>query len=400
MMKINHLSFLIVLLFLSFAACKKNDSGTSTVPYSLQVQYPDNYSQVNAPNAVVVLKNLTTNVETKDSSNSGGTVSFASLTPGIYSVTISKNLSASETEALTGVSQEVYLTASISQLVVTAQGSQTIKLTSSTIGSWAIKEFYYSGAPNSYYFYDGFIEIYNNSTDTLYADALLFGSTKAASSSTTSFYGFITEGYTDPYLAFVFRIPGTGKEHAVPPGKSIVIAIDAINHKTDPNGNVNSPVNLGAGVADFEVYYTANPNTPDTDNPDVPNVEIIYAYSTTIFDYLPGVFGSGLVVFRDGNPASLVKSTEPNSTASTQFVKVPKEEVIDGLDAVANATVTVDRKRLPANIDAGMNTVGGTYTGKSLRRKVKQDINGRKVLVDTNNSSNDFEAVTPTPKGW
>ncbi len=400
-MKANIFSFLTALAVLCTVSCSKNDKGTNTVSYSFQVQYPDNYSQTNVEKAVVILKNLTTNTEVKDSTNSSGSVSFSSLTPGLYSVSVSKSLSTTETETLTGVSQEVYLTATVTQLQITAQGSQTIKLTSSTVGSWAIKEFYYSGAPNSYYFYDGFVEIYNNSTDTLYADGLLFGNTKAASSSTTSFYGFITQGESDAYLAFVFQIPGTGKEHPVAPGKSILIAIDAINHKTDPNGNANSPVNLGTGVSDFEVYYTANPNTPDTDNPDVPNVNIIYAYSTTLFDYIPGVFGSGLVIFRDDNPASLTKYTEPNSTASTQYVKVPKEEIIDGIDAVANSTVTADRKRLPTNIDAGMNTVGGTYNGKSLRRKVKQEINGRKVLTDTNNSSNDLEVTTtPTPKGW
>jgi hypothetical protein len=48
-----------------------------------------------------------------------------------------------------------------------------------------------------------------------------------------------------------------------------------------------------------------------------------------------------------------------------------------------------------------MNTVGGTYSGTSLRRKVKQEIGGRKVLMDTNNSTNDFEEnKTPTPKSW
>ncbi|WP_447640605.1 MULTISPECIES: DUF4876 domain-containing protein [Chitinophagaceae] len=399
-MKASFFSFMVILSILLVASCKKNDSvDTPTVSYSIQVQYPDNYSKTNVENAVVVLKNLTTNVESKDTSDADGTTSFSKLTPGIYSVSVSRTLSATETEGLTGLSQEVYLTGNISQLQITAEGSQTIKLTSSTVGDWVIKEFYYSGAPNSYYFYDGFVEIYNNSTDTLYADSLLFGNTKAASSSTA--YGFITEGYTDVYLAFVFRIPGSGKDHPVAPGKSILIAIDAINHQSDPNGNPNSPVNLGTGVSDFEVYYTANPNTPDTDNPDVPNVDIVYAYSTTLYDYLPGVFGSGLVVFRDKNPESLEKLTEPNSTASTLYVHVPKEDIIDGLDAVANSTITADKKRLPTNIDAGMNTVGKTYSGTSLRRKVKQEINGRKVLVDTNNSTNDFEvASTPTPKGW
>ena len=92
---------------------------------------------------------------------------------------------------------------------------------------------------------------------------------------------------------------------------------------------------------------------------------------------------------------------EPNSTSSSKYAKVPKADIIDGLDAVPNSTTTVDKKRLPVNVDAGMNTVGRAYTGTSLRRKVKQTINGRRVLQDTNNSTNDFEVNnTPTPKSW
>ncbi len=401
-MKSKFLFVFAALAMLFVTSCRDDDNpGEATVNYTFKVEYPDNYSTANAANAKVVLTNLTTNVATEKTTDSNGEASFTGVIQGNYSVTVSKTLTASEAETLTGVSSEVFLNATIAQIHITANGSETVKLEGGAVGNWVIKEFYYSGAPNSNYFYDGFIEIYNNSTETLYADGLLFGNTKAASTSSTGFYGFITQGSTDAHLAFVLKIPGTGKDHPVEPGKSIVIAIDGINHKTDPNGNANSPVNLGPGIADFEVYYTANPNTPDTDNPEVPNIEIVYAYSTTLFDYVPGVFGSGLVIFKHDNPASLERSTEPNSTASTQYVKVPKEYIIDGLDAAANSTITADRKRLPTNIDAGMNTVGGTYTGTSLKRKVKQEINGRKVLLDTNNSSNDFQVGNPpTPKSW
>lgn len=61
----------------------------------------------------------------------------------------------------------------------------------------------------------------------------------------------------------------------------------------------------------------------------------------------------------------------------------------------------LETKRIPTVLDAGINSVGNAYTGTSLRRKVKQDINGRKVLLDTNNSTTDFEVnALPKPKGW
>ncbi|WP_158624837.1 DUF4876 domain-containing protein [Gynurincola endophyticus] len=393
------------LLFLcgtiAVTSCQKNNDVDNGVNYAVTVNYPATYNAVAAAEVTVVLKNLTTNQQTALVTNAAGTANFEGLTPGNYSITVSKELSTTAAEALTGVAQEVFLNATEPQVQIIAEGSKTITLTGSAIGGWVIKEFYYSGAPNSFYFYDAFIEIYNNSTDTLYADGLLIGNTKASSSSTTAVYGFIAEGRDDVYLATILRIPGSGKEHPVAPGKSIVIATDAINHKDDPNGNANSPVNLGQGIADFEVFFYVNPNTPDTDNPDVPNVDILHSYSTTLFDYLPGVFGSGLVIFEHSDAASLPKFTEPNTTSSSLYAQVPKASIIDGVDAVANSNIRTEQKRLPIGIDAGMNTVGSTYTGTSLRRKVKQEINGRKILQDTNNSSNDFEvANTPTPKGW
>lgn len=387
-----------------FTACK-NDNEVSpngnALKYSITVKYPDSYGTAIASAVKVTLKNLTTNIEVSQNTNETGVAVFENLTPGNYSVEANKTLSATETETITGIASEIFLNASLLQLQITSDGTQSLTLEGGAVGDWLIKEFYYSGAPNSYYFYDSFIEIYNNSTDTLFADGLLIGSTSAAAFNSTSFYGFITEGLQDVYISTMLRIPGNGNNHPVAPGKSIVVAIDAINHKSDPNGNENSPVNLGPGIADFEVYYFVNPNTPDTDNPEVPNVEIPYAYSTTMFDYIPGVMGSGLVIFRHDKPEELEKVKQPNSTSSTQYVRVPKENVIDALDAVSNSTITPDLKRIPSNLDAGMNTVGDAYTGTSLRRKVKQETNGRKVLLDTNNSTQDFEVnAKPSPKSW
>lgn len=398
-------SFLLSLLMtVLFFACKDDTDVTPNgngIDYTVQVKYPEAYGNAIASGVQVTLKNLTTNIETIQQTDELGNAVFSKLTPGNYTVAASKSLSATETEALTGIASETYLNATITQLQVLAAGSQTLTLSGGTVGGWVIKEYYYSGAANSYYFYDAFIELYNNSTDTLYADGLLIGTTKSATASATSFYGFISKGLEDAYVSTLLRIPGSGKENAVAPGKSYVIAIDAINHKDDPNGNANSPVNLGKGIADAEVYFYVNPKTPDTDNPDVPNVEILHSYSTTLFDYIPGVMGSGLVIFRDDKPEALEQVTEPNSTSPTLYIRVPKDKVIDALDASANMTITPELKRLPSNLDAGFNSVGDAYTGTSLRRKIKQETNGRKVLVDTNNSTNDFEVNSkPSPKGW
>jgi hypothetical protein len=51
---------------------------------------------------------------------------------------------------------------------------------------------------------------------------------------------------------------------------------------------------------------------------------------------------------------------------------------------------------MPAVLDAGAATVGGTYLGVSVGRKVKETkTDGRVILYDTNNSSEDFEVLNP-----
>jgi len=162
-------------LFISSCSDDKDSDGTSTVSYAIEVKYPDAYQQNAATNITVKLKNLSNNREVTLSTDANGIAKFEGLAPGNYSVTASKELSASEAEPLTGYASEVFLNANISQLAILSEGMQTVQLQASVLGDWVIKEFYFSGAPDSYYFYDAYIEIFNNSTEVLYADGLLIG---------------------------------------------------------------------------------------------------------------------------------------------------------------------------------------------------------------------------------
>ena len=111
--------------------------------------------------------------------------------------------------------------------------------------------------------------------------------------------------------------------------------------------------------------------------------------------------GSGLILFKSDDPDTLARMRERSASGSTQYLRVPREQVIDALDAAANTSMPLETKRLATVLDAGINSVGKSYSGTSLRRKIKQNINGRKVLLDTNNSATDFEInQKPNPKGW
>ena len=68
------------------------------------------------------------------------------------------------------------------------------------------------------------------------------------------------------------------------------------------------------------------------------------------------------------------------------------------MEAVNNDTYA-DAKRIPAVLDAGVTTVGETYCGLGIARKVSltedgdtiRRENGALIFQDTNNSTDDFE---------
>ena len=179
-MKNKFLFILSLFTVLIFNSCRNESDnfGSTTYNYEFRIVYPSTYSTTNAENAIIVMKNLSTNEEIRQTTNGEGLAKFI-LAPGNYSVSVTKNLTASESEALAGIAQEAYLHASVSQIQITSNGNQTIQLGGSPVGNWVIKEYYYSGAKGTHYFYDMFIEIYNNSSETLYADGLLLGTTKS-----------------------------------------------------------------------------------------------------------------------------------------------------------------------------------------------------------------------------
>lgn len=389
-------------LIVLFGGCRKDFASVNTLSYTIAVRYPTSYTQTFATGAQVQLKNIFTGESYTRKTDTEGEANLSDLLPGVYTVAVSREVTEAESVPLTGRQGKAFLNASIATLRVQESGKTELQLKGGTIGGFVIKEFYYTGSRtpnNATYLYDGFVEIYNNATDTLYAGGISFGATKSASSVATKFI----EDLDHVYLASLWTIPGKiGVDYPVAPGKSIVIAVDGINHKSDPKGNPNAPTDLGAGIADFETYFNPPGNSNDTDSPDVPNVILIYSSSLTLFDWLPGVNGSGLVILSAADYADYETVTEPGVTNTTRYVKVPVQNVIDAVDCVANSTILLDKKRLPATVDSGVAYVGGGVgTGKSVIRKVQEEINGVKVLMDTNNSSSDFIVNdSPSPKSY
>lgn len=394
------ISMFVILVIILFTACRKNKfGGLETSSVTVNVVYPSSYSQQAAPGATVILTNTSDASVRTATTNSSGSAVFTEVIPGNYNISVNRSLTAAEAQPLTGISTAISLNAAQNNVTIAGDQNPTyiIQLQGSAAGSLLIKEVYYTGSKTpsgGTYFSDQFVEIYNNSTDTIYLDSLCIGDAYGNSGliNPTSLPTPFNTDNNNVYLSNVWRIPGTGRQHPLAPGKSILIAQDGVNHK-EAALNPNSPVDLSA--AEWETY-NERPDNRDADAPGIPNLERLYF--TGGFDWLLTVFGPGVVIFKAD--FSTLEQVPVPSSALPARIKVPNTVVIDAFEGLKDGSST-GFKRIPAATDAGFVFADDTYNMQSFRRKVGTTINGRKVLQDTNNSGNDFEKIaTPTPKGF
>lgn len=392
--------FLVAILFLSttIASCRKDRFGElQTASVTIKVLYPSTYSQPAASGATVTITSVDDGSVKTATTNSAGEGIFADVLPGSYNIEVNKSLSAAEAHPLTGISTAVTLNAIQSNIVIINGQNPTYQLTlqGSIAGNIVFKEVYYTGSKTSLggtYFSDQFIELYNNSTDTIYLDSLCIADAygNAGLINPTSLPTPFNTDNSAAYVSTIWRIPGTGKQQPLAPGKSIIIAQDGVNHK-DPLLNPNSPVDLS--TADWETY-NERPDNRDADAPAVPNLEKVYYNGG--FDWNVPVFGASLIIFK-ADFDKLEQVAIPGSTQPAR-IKIPNSIIIDGFEALKDGG-SVSFKRIPAAVDAGFVFADDTYNMQSFRRKISTVINGRRVLQDTNNSGNDFEKIpSPTPK--
>jgi len=283
-------------------------------------------------------------------------------------------------------------------------GSLVCNLSSGSDG-WVIAEIFFAGTQTpegKNYIGDKYVVLYNNSSDTLYADGLVLVESKLKN---TSKYTLTPDFRSEAIGAdALYRIPMGEKQYPVAPGKRLLLVDNAMNH-TQANSN-----SFDLSKADWEWYdQSTNPNVTDVDNPDVPNLEKIYCYTLTIW----GPNNQGNTSFAIGRlPDSLSIDTYLtkykldydyinvtsagtfNMTATTYLF--PNEWVLDAVNLCPSDTyqwLVTD-----ISLDAGYTYVAATGSdktrfGKSVRRKTTITVDGRRVLQDTNNSTDDFQTA-------
>jgi len=394
-------SILAIALCGLVSACGDNANEVQTFSVEVQVTLPETFAQSAAAGARVLLTSTERNVTDSAVADAQGLARFPRVLPGSYIIGSSLALDPDRALVLTGQRSAITLNALDPARVITAAPTTPFvqRLSGSRLGDLVIKEVYYpaSRTPSGgTYFSDQFVEIYNNATDTVFADGLFIADAfgPAGQINPTTVPTPLQSQTASVFVSSIWQIPGTGRQHPIAPGQSIVIAQDGINHRDDPNGNPASPVNLGN--ANWETF-NERPDGRDLDSPSVPNLTRVVHRGG--FDWLLAVFGPGVVIFRAPNVAALDTTLVPGTTG-TWVTRVPNTLVVDAFEALQNGN-SAAYKRVPAALDAGFVFATGTYTGESARRRVATTIGTRRVLRDSNNSSTDFELIArPTPRGF
>lgn len=431
----------MMILVVGFCACQKKDLGSSATPVNLNIVIAYN-SEVNSiglrkDSALVRITNNTSGT-TKDAyTNSNGVASFESITPGLYTVTASITISKNTYQQLSGtvVDQDVVFNGNLTNQSFTEQQMNVnIPLVTGRIGNWVFKQIYYCGSnvSSGASFRDQFFEIYNNSTDTLYADSLCFANVIGVNNTTANYpsHGYLPSNQYDwtqsvnmndvnantnyVYVRSAFMLPGTGKQLPVLPGKSLLIAQTAQNHAAPYQLNDNTTQNItnpaltvDLSKADFETYMvdfkraesgspTFTPYKWDIDNPAVPNLNIVYFASGNEWT-MDNTGREAIILYKTNgaDPKSYPYFASPDITTVTSttrlYQQIPNKNIIDAVELQKVVESSRVPKRLPNSLDAGpTNITGGDYTSQSLVRKTARTVNGRRVLQDTNNSANDF----------
>lgn len=390
-MKKNLFGVWLFMTVVFFVACN-DDNDKVALKYTLDVtvEYPEDVEVSEVTDLVVKANNLQTSSQ---------------YTATIADGKISLLLPAGEYDVLaTGKTGEYALSGLKSRVGVYADASATVQLNIAAGSGLVFKEIYYSMVKNGKTpYFDQFYELYNNSDEVIYLDQLILGTVEGGQGGIASSWmenGELMKKY--PIVNYTMAFPGSGKEHPLEPGKSIVIAQDAFNHHSDPAGFSGSPVDLGNAA--WETYIEGYTDK-DVDNPNVPNLDLIYATSK-VLDFMIPFTGSAIIIARlpEGVKATDFAlddanfMTKPGQSASTKYLMIPQEYVLDGVDLV-NSVEAKRVKHLRPEVDAGMAFNTADYNGTSLRRKViSVTTDGRVVYQDTNNSSDDFlNGQTPTP---
>ena len=379
-------------------ACKKDDDAINSIVgtrnLTLQLQKPDKVTNIHYGTLTLTFTELNRNDKVERIFTN---LSQNELTLPLLMGSYEMRIAATATYTLNGETVAGEMSAFVSKVDVLNDSSFPVSLSIKAKGNdFIIEEIFFTGTATpegKQYFGDQYIKLYNPTNRVLYADGLVLADSE--------FLTVTKRDYTPNIMAEAFtagsmvQIPGNGTQYPVQPGASIVIAEQGINHKE------NNPNSIDLSKADFENFYP--PRVKDVDGVGVTNNINLH----------------GIFIFNNRGNRSYVIARFPEGTATAtlqydyeykvatklmqrQALKIPNNWIVD---AVNLSTKTgFEWIVTSSSLDSGWAYVANdekdtSRYGKSVRRKLLSQNNGKPIFKDTNNSTDDFDPdVTPSLK--
>ncbi len=348
------------------------------------------------PSATVVTATTDTN----------GQTALTGLLTGTYDVSVVRLFTRDERALLRRELQDVSgFTASGSVRLEPPQTSVTLSTVVGRRGSLVISEVFDQDpliAGDNVYVNATYLELYNNSDTTIYLDGKLVGwgpiwgwefPAPFAPCSVTQQWQNDPDGLWSPML---MRLPGSGRQYSLAPGRAAVIATDGIDHSAVDRRLPN------LSAATFETV-----GATDVDNPSVPNATLIVVE----FD----LFGRGILFINQLSNIYFVADTVDLSTVpwmrpvtgasiDLQWPRIPRERILDVYASIATASETAplggDRfceHLINAVFDARPGRFNGGQGFHAIARKSLGLFDGRALLQRTKTSALDFARSRTTP---
>lgn len=392
-----------ILFSLLAAACTSfegNPYGDTLRTLDVQLIYPADYADFLREGVEVRLADRNTSNVYTARTDASGTAAFR-VAAGHYRLS-----------SLDRASSEVVFNGVVEQVDLVRSGADlTVELKAAKPGSILIKEVYSGGCPQDppatgRYMYDQYVVLHNNSFDTYYLDGLCFTTVAPDNSNANSNPWTSTDGsgnlVFDDFAAAIeslWQFPGSGRDFPLEPGQDVVVAFRGVDHTQTYSQSVNLNREECFVLYDQALYpgSTSNPTPAPGDRIDPARVLRNLKKTGRSNTYIMSLSSPAVAIFRapDDFDLDAYLSDDQQSTVqngSVLYSKIPWEWIIDGVD-VCNRSAAQRLKRLRTDVDSDFAAFSGTSLGHTVHRLPDEEATaaaGFEILMDTNNSSNDF----------
>jgi hypothetical protein len=326
-----------------------------------------------------------------------GAVTLPGLLEGAWAITALRALSDAERALLDSANRDVTGFAGAVQATVSqAAPAVAIEAVAGRQGTLVISEAYLPIIAEVFRYENGqYIEVHNNSFDTLYLDGKVLGrSIPWVSGTLDNSCADFARWMEDPegiWTRFIWAFPGNGRSYPLAPGQSAIVATDAIDHRV-----VREDL-LDLSSADFE-FIGSEAN--DVNNPAVPDMAEFPGFSNfgdEVVAHGPRWIGEISIFLAE--PFDIDSLPRDNLPVQTPLhVRIPRANIID----VLTSGSTPERQSRPycpnfvhPSFDARFAELVDHSTAHSLVRKAL--VPGLGLLQRTKVSAVDFYQAPPTP---